>query len=90
VLGSVCDASYANSLTAIQQKIIELGTQFYLDGSPVPDSIRVVVDGTMVPNATSNGWTFNSAANSIVFHGTAVPPAGASINVTFDPAKLTF
>jgi hypothetical protein len=90
VLGSVCDASYANSLTAIQQRIIELGTQFYLDGSPVPDSIVVVVNGNTVPNSTDQGWTYNSGANSIIFHGNTVPAAGANISVTFDPSKLTF
>lgn len=90
VIGSVCDQSYASALTEIQKKIIELGTQFYLTGSPVVSSIAVVVNGTSIPQDSINGWTYNSAANSIVFHGGAIPPAGASIGVTFDPTSLTF
>ncbi|MGZ3722031.1 MAG: hypothetical protein ACXVA9_03810 [Bdellovibrionales bacterium] len=90
VIGSVCDASYAPALTAIQNRIIELGTQFYLSATPVVESIHVVVNGIVVPQDPTNGWSYNSAANSIVFHGTAIPAAESDINVSFDPAKLTF
>lgn len=90
VLGSVCDASFAASLDAIQQKIIELSTQFYLEGSPKPETIQVVVNGITVPSDANNGWTYNAAGNSILFHGTSVPPAGASVSVTFDPSSLQF
>lgn len=90
VLGSVCDASYATSLEAIQTRILELGTQFYLNNQPVVSSITVDVNGVQVPNDPNDGWTYNSAANSIMFHGAAVPPAGSTISVNFDPQKLTF
>jgi hypothetical protein len=90
IVGSVCDTSYAASLTAIQAQIISLGTQFFLNGSPIPSTIVVDVDGVVVPPDPTNGWTYNSAANSIVFHGVAVPLAGATISVNFDPSKLTF
>lgn len=90
VLGSVCAASYAPALTAIQNRIIELGTQFFLSATPVVASISVSVDSISIPQDATNGWTYNSAANSVVFHGTAIPASGATINVTFDPAKLTF
>lgn len=90
VLGSVCDTSYAGSLQAIQSRILELSTQFYLSGLPVVESITVSVNSLAVPKDDSNGWSYNPDANSIVFHGTAIPEAGADINVNFDPSKLTF
>lgn len=90
VLGSVCAASYAPTLSAIQSHILELGTQFYLNAKPVVSSISVAVNSVSIPSDATNGWTYNSAANSIVFHGGAIPPAGADINVSFDPEKLTF
>lgn len=90
VLGSVCVASYASTLQAIQSRILELGTQFYLNIKPVEASIVVVVNGLAVPKDGANGWTYNSAANSIVFHGAAIPTAGADISVTFDPETLQF
>jgi len=88
VIGSVCDSSYAPALTAIQSRILELGTQFYLNAPPVVSSIVVTVNDVVVPQDPNNGWSYNSDANSIMFHGTAIPPADANINVAFDPAKL--
>lgn len=90
VTGSICDSSYASSLEAIQEHILELGTQFYLARTPEVSTITVVVNGVSVPNDPTNGWTYNSTANSIVFHGTAIPAAGASISINFQPASLNF
>lgn len=90
VLGSVCDTSFSDSLAAIQNHILELGTQFYLDAPPIPESIRVRVNNILVNQSATDGWTYNAIANSVVFHGDAIPASGANINVTFDPKKLTF
>jgi hypothetical protein len=90
VLGSICDTSYATALTAIQENIIELGTQFYLTRTPVQSSITVAISGVSIPEDATNGWTYNATSNSIIFHGTAVPAAGAAIAVNFDPQSLNF
>ena len=88
IVGSVCDQSYASSLNFIQQKLVELTTQFPLQRLPNPNTIKVVVDNVLEAQDPVNGWTYNSAANAIVFHGTGVPGASALISVTFDPAGL--
>jgi hypothetical protein len=85
VLGSVCDTSYADSLNLISDKIIELSTQFALSRVPDPSTIVVTVNGSIVPEDATNGWTYNSSANSIVFHGSAIPPQGSTISVDFQP-----
>lgn len=85
VLGSICDASYASSLNNIQQKILELSTQFPLARLPIVSTIVVSVDSQVIPNDSVNGWTYVEASNSIMFHGPAVPSASASIHVSFDP-----
>jgi hypothetical protein len=90
VLGSICDTSFADTLTAIQNHILELGTQFYLDAPPIPETIQVRVNNILISQNSTNGWTYNADANSVVFHGDAIPESGAAINVTFDPKKLTF
>lgn len=90
VLGSICDSSYADALISIQKSIVELGTQFYLDRAPIVSSITVHVDGASVFESAVNGWTYNSAANSLIFHGSAIPGSGASIQVDFDPVSLNF
>lgn len=88
VLGSLCDPSYATSLSFIQQRIVELATAFKLDRQPVVSSIQVSVNGSAVPQDAANGWTYDSGTNSIVFHGAGVPPAAASIQVAFDPVTI--
>jgi hypothetical protein len=85
VLGSICDTSFADSLTLIESKIIELSTQFPLSRVPDVSTIQVHVNGAVIIESSTNGWTYNSTANSIVFHGSAVPPQGSQINVDFQP-----
>lgn len=94
VKGNIC-GNFANELQLISKSIVELSTQFYLSGDPVPSSIRVFINGAEIPNASTNtsgngGWTYNQAANSILFQGDYVPPQNASIQVTFDPASISF
>jgi hypothetical protein len=50
----------------------------------------VAINGVSISQDSTNGWTYNSAANSIVFHGSAIPTQGDSIDVNFDPASVTF
>lgn len=88
IKGSICDASFANSLNEIQTRISELSTQFYLSRRPDPSSIVVRVNGVVVLQSAVNGWTYNATANSIVFHGTAIPAQGAAIQVDFDPIEI--
>lgn len=88
VVGSICDANYSTTLQNIQQKILELSTQFPLNRTPVISSIVVIVNGQTIPQDPTNGWTYISTANAIQFHGTAIPPQGASISVSFDPATV--
>jgi hypothetical protein len=88
VIGSVCDASYASSLNFIQQRIVELTTLFKLAKVPNASTLKVLVNGVQVASDATNGWTYNSDANAIAFHGSAVPSASAAINVSFDPTSL--
>jgi hypothetical protein len=89
-LGSVCDSSFANSLADIQQRIIELQSQFYLGNQPVVSTIKIIVDGVLIPADVNNGWTYDPTNNSITFHGSGIPAPGASISVEFDPMTVTF
>lgn len=84
-LGSICDTSYASALDLIQQHIVELSSQFYLNRTPVLSSLRVTVNGIAVPQDNAQGWSYEASSNSVMFHGSAVPPQGASILIEFDP-----
>ena len=88
IIGDICDDSYASSLNYIQQRIVELSTQFVLSRNPDPTTLSVSVAGAVVPQDATNGWSYNATNNSISFHGTAVPQASAAINVNFTPTSL--
>ncbi len=87
ILGSLC-ADFGTTLSSISNKIIELSTQFYMNRTPAPGSLKVFVGGVQVPVDATNGYTYNSTNNSITFHGTSVPAAGASITVSYTPTEL--
>lgn len=87
ILGSLC-ADFGTTLATISNKIIELSTQFYLDRVPRAGTLKVFVDGVQIPEDSTNGFSYNATNNSITFHGTAVPAAGAAISVAYDPTEL--
>jgi hypothetical protein len=39
-----------------------------------------------VPKGEVDGWTYEATYAQIVFHGSAVPPRGATIEVTYEQA----
>lgn len=94
VKGNLC-GNFANELQLISKSIVELSTQFYLEGQPVPSSIRVFINGTEIPRTSANpagngGFAYNESANSIIFQGNYVPPQSANIQVKFDPRSINF
>jgi hypothetical protein len=88
VSGSICDPSFANALDQIQRNITELSTQFFLDRVPQVNTIVATVNGTNITQSATNGWTYKSSANSILFHGSAIPPQGATISVSYVPETV--
>lgn len=84
VTASLC-GDFAASLNEISGKILELITGFKLDRVPRPETIQVHVNGAIVPQAAVDGWTYESAANMIKFHGAAVPRQGATISINYQP-----
>jgi hypothetical protein len=93
IKGSLCD-DFGTTLSNISNKIIELATQFYLDRTPQPETLDVKVNGVQVPHIYStdpqpwNGFIYHADTNSLTFHGSFVPPSGATIAVRFDPTGL--
>lgn len=87
ILGSLCD-DFADTLATISNKVIELVTAFNLERIPQAGTLKVFVDGTEIAESSVDGYTYNAAANSITFHGAAIPPAGAAISVSFIPMTL--
>ncbi len=87
IIGSLC-GNFAQTLSSISNRIIELTTAFHLNRLPNPDSIQVFINGAAVPRDPSNGWQYRASNNSITFHGDHVPAAGSTITVRFDPITI--
>lgn len=90
VIGNICDADFSTQLQGISDRIVSLATRFKLSREPIPSTLKVSVNGTMLVESDVNGWTYlreSDAFQYIEFHGTAVPPEGAIIGVDFDPVK---
>jgi hypothetical protein len=62
--------------------------QFKLNRKPVIDSIRVIVDGIVVPQSLTDGWNYNATTMIITINGSYAPIAGASIVINFDPESI--
>jgi hypothetical protein len=88
ITGDICQANYGTSMTQIANQISSLATQYFLNRVPDPSTIVVTINGAIAPQDANNGWTYNSAANSIVFHGSWVPATGATVDVEFTPASI--
>jgi hypothetical protein len=101
VSGSICDSSYANSLTAIGTQAFATRSQFFLTrqvDTTQPMSVHTYASeaacdadpnatgGTLVPVDPNTGYTYDSQTNSINFGPQAVPPRGACIKVKYKAA----
>lgn len=86
-LVSLC-SDFSQSLQLLSESIVELSSVFQLNRFPIEETIVVMVNNVVVPKDAINGWTYDAATNSIAFHGTAIPQAGADVKINFDPAGV--
>ncbi len=83
---SLC-SSFAGVLDNISASIAaQTQAEFKLNRKPIIDSIRVIIDGVVIPPNATSGWTYNSTTNSVKINGSEFQPsAGSSITINFDP-----
>lgn len=83
---SICNP-FDQTLDNISTQImVEQKPVYTLGKKPIVASIRVVVDGVLVPQSSTNGWSYDATANTITINGTTYKPsAGAAISIEFDP-----
>lgn len=91
----VCE-DFVQALDTTARLINRLLLQYRLRKVPDPASIQVFVNGVEVLPDAQNGWSFQAEANTLVFHGSAVPDFSARIQVVYravaatDPRPLPF
>ncbi len=59
-------------------------TSSFILANPSAAITEVKVNGSIVSADTVNGYTYLQSSNAIVFHGTAIPANGATIEVTYN------
>lgn len=87
IIGSICDASFEQTLTRIAQALNTLKRVFPLTLQPIVNSISVTVAGAPVPQDPVNGWQYRADTNSVVFLGNYVPPPGSIVRLTYAYAR---
>lgn len=85
---AICDADLRRALTNVKARILEVMTEYRLDRTPNLTTLAVYVNGGLVPQDATNGWTYYASNNSVRFHGTAVPPVDSSIRIAYDPSGI--
>lgn len=87
IVGSICDASFENTLIQIAEALNTLRRVFPLTLLPVGGTLTVKVNGVTIPQDPVNGWQYRADTNSVVFFGTYIPPPGAEIRLEYAFSK---
>jgi hypothetical protein len=74
----VCSADYAPALERVTTAKAAPQAAFSLSGRPDGRGLTVQVGG-----ATAGGWTYDAAANTILFDGSAMPGPGVHITASY-------
>lgn len=82
---SLCTSDLTGAVANIKARLIEIVTDYRLNKIPNVESIRVLLNGQVVPRSQANGWDYISSINSIRFYGSYIPTADASIKIDFTP-----
>lgn len=85
---SICTADWSDLITNLGLDVFNARRQFPLSRPATASTIVVSVCDpsgtcTAVPQDGTNGWTFNSSANAVTFHGSAIPGPGETIDVEY-------
>lgn len=87
-IASICEADFSSGLVNISQRIAEAITEIPLARVPQTSTIIVTFNGAVVPQNATNGWTYSSTGNKIVFHGNYIPFDQTNIDVNFIPNDI--
>ncbi len=86
---SICN-SFATVLDNISSSIAsQTQATFQLSRVPSVSTIRVIIDGALVPQSAISGWSYDPVKNIIKINGsTYQPQSGSSVTINFDPASV--
>lgn len=82
---TICTGDFAAALAGVEKRIYDTASRFYLDRVPDESTIAVYINSTLIPQDAANGWTYNSADNSIQLHGTAIARTDVNLQIYYQP-----
>lgn len=86
---NICTGSLSSAVSNIRKRIMEIITEYSLgDRTANESTIKVYLNGELVPKDDVNGWTFVESRNTIIFHGSYLPLVGSLIRVDFKPKEI--
>jgi hypothetical protein len=85
---SICASNWAMTLSDLGSTTFGFRTQFFLSRPADAGTIIVKVNGSTVPQSAQNGWTYDSANNSVNFTKSYTPIPGATIQVEYQAVCL--
>lgn len=85
---SICTADWSDLINDLGLDVFNARRQFPLDRPATASTIEVRVcdlggNCAAVGQDATSGWTFDAAANAVVFNGTAVPGPGETVEVEY-------
>lgn len=80
---SICTDDLRPAIQRIIDLVIGSVASYSLKGLPISSSIRVAVDGQVVPRSKTAGWNYDASSNSIVFFGNTRPSVSSQIAVAY-------
>ncbi|RME28511.1 MAG: VWA domain-containing protein [Deltaproteobacteria bacterium] len=84
IVGDIASTDYMTVLDDISRTSAGLTVSFDLTYEPSDLSrTEVRVGTTTIPQDTTNGWSYDSLDNAIVFHGSAIPEPGETGTVRY-------
>ncbi|MFO0724411.1 MAG: VWA domain-containing protein [Myxococcota bacterium] len=83
---SICAPNFAPFVEGLATALSGLRRVFLLSAPPVASTIRVKVDGRLIPENPNTGWTYRPTERAIAFLGSFVPRPRAMIEIRYDVA----
>lgn len=87
IIESICSPDLIQASANIKARITEVLTQYHLASDADVETIRIFINGKLIANDPSNGWTYDSRGYTITFHGSSIPPANAKVQISYKPKK---
>lgn len=85
VAARICDNNYSEAISNINKRVLSFLTDYHLDRTPDPSSIKVLINDQSVPEDKTHGWEYIATGDLVRFHGAWIPKADDRISVDFQP-----